>query len=80
MTNGLMMIQLKGASNKRVGGPPGANISDGPKGVIAPGLKALLSVDDISGIHGGGWGKFVGPRILLVNIERKLGLLQQRCL
>ena len=47
---------MKVAYDMRVGGPPGANISDIPVRVAAQGLKALVLVDDISGSRGGGWG------------------------
>ena len=72
------MIQLKGSSDKRVGRPPGANISDGPWEVTALGSKALASVDNISGSHGGGWGKFMGPRRLLGKLRRNLAVLLRR--
>ena len=73
-TNSLPMIQLKGASNERVGGPPGANISDSPGGVAAPGSKALASVDDIAESRGCSWGQFMGPRRLLGKVGRGLGV------
>ena len=73
-TNSLSMIQLKGASDERIGGPPGANISDSPGGFTLPGSKYLSWVGDISGSRGGGWGQFVGPRRLLVKVGRSLGV------
>ena len=54
MTNSLLMIKLKGDSDDRVGGPPGANISDGPGGVTAPGSKSLALVENIPGSRDGG--------------------------
>ena len=65
---------MEGASDEHVGGPPGANISDGRGGVTAPGLKALVLVDNISGICGSGWEQFVGQRRMLVKIGRSLGI------
>ena len=41
---------------------------------MAPGLKALALVDDISGIHSSGWGKFIGPRRMLVKVRRNFGI------
>ena len=58
-TNSILLIQIKVASNKRVRGLPGSNISDGPREVTVSGFKYLASVDDISGSRGGGWGKFM---------------------
>ena len=55
---------MTGVSDKCVGGPPGANISDGLGGIVAQGTKALVLVENISGGRGRGWGKFVGPRRL----------------
>ena len=55
-TNSLSVIQLKGASNERVEGPPGANVSDGPGGVTALGSKSMASVVNIPGSRGSGWG------------------------
>ena len=75
MTNSILMIQLKVAFDEHVRGPPGANNSDCPRGVMAPGLKDLASVDDISGSFSGGWGQFVGPRCLLVKVRRNLSVL-----
>ena len=68
MTNRLLMIQPKGASNEHLRGPPVANIFDGPGGVTAPGLKSIALVGDISGSCGGGWGRFMGPRSMLVTV------------
>ena len=72
--NGLLRIQQRRASDERVGGPPEVNISDVPGGVTAPVLKALALVDNISGSHGGGCRKFMGPRILLGKVGRGLGI------
>ena len=47
MRNSLSLIQTEGSSKGRVGGPPGANISDIPRGVTSPGIKSLVSVEDI---------------------------------
>ena len=47
MRNSLLIIQMEKASNERVGGPLGANISDGSRGVMAPGSKALALVDNV---------------------------------
>ena len=69
--NSLLMIQMKGASNDCVEGQPGANISDGPGGVTAPGSKSLVKVDNISGSRGG-WGKFMGPKHILRKVGRNL--------
>ena len=68
------MIQLKGASDKRVGRPPGSNISDGPGGVTTLGSNALALVDNISEIRDNGWGKFVGLLRLLGRVGRSLGV------
>ena len=70
--NGLSSIQLRRVSEERVGGPPGVNISNGPGGVTSPVLKALASVDDISGSQVGGWRQFMGPRSLLGKVGRRL--------
>ena len=59
MTNRLLMIQPKGASNEHLRGPPVANIFDGPGGVTAPGLKSLVSVEEISVSCSRGWVNFV---------------------
>ena len=65
-------IQLRRASNERVGGPTGDNTSDFPKGIMAPGYKYLASVDDIPGSRGGIWRQFVGPRHMLGKVGRRL--------
>ena len=46
---------MEKASNKRVGGSLGVNISDGFGGVTAAGLKALALVDNNSLSRGVGW-------------------------
>ena len=53
--NSLWRIKLRRAPDERVGGRPGANISDSPRGAIVPGSKALALVGNISGNHSGGW-------------------------
>ena len=63
--NSLLIIMMEKASNERVGGPSGVNISDGFGGVMEPGSKALTLVDNHSSSHGGGWRQFVEPRHLL---------------
>ena len=68
----LLMIQLERASDKHVGGPQGANVSDGTGRITVPDLKALASVGNISGSCGSGWEKFVGPRSLLGKFGRTL--------
>ena len=72
LRNSLLIIKMERSSNECVGGPPGANISDVYGWVTAPGLKALASVDNISGSRSNGWGKFVGPRRLLGKVGRNL--------
>ena len=72
--NILSMIQLKRASDERVGGPLGANIPDDPGGVMAPGFKFLASVDNISGSHSGGWRQFLIQQIMLGKVGRNLGV------
>ena len=71
---------MKRDSNVRAGGPPRANISYGPGGVTAPGLKALASVDNISGNCGGIWRQLVGTWRLLGKVGRNLGVWWGRCL
>ena len=73
MTNSLLMIQLKGASDKLVRGPLRASILDGPVRVKAPSSKYLASVDYISGSYGVGWGQLFGPWILLGKVRSNLG-------
>ena len=63
---------MEKASNERVGGPSGVNISDGFGGVMEPGSKALTLVDNHSSSHGGGWRQFVEPRRLLGKIGHTL--------
>ena len=70
---------MERASDERVGGSLGANISDGTVGVMLPGLKSLTLVENILGSHGGGWGKFVGPRRLLGKVGRNLVVLREGC-
>ena len=77
--NSISRIHLRRAYNERVGGPLGANISDGPRGVTAPGSKALALIDYNSGSSGGGWRPFVGPRRMLEKIGRVLGVLKLSC-
>ena len=72
--NGLSSIQLRRVSEERVGGPPGVNISDGPGGFMAPGLRALALVDNISRSHGSGWRQLMGPRRLLGKVGGSLGI------
>ena len=72
--NILLVIQMKRGSDERAGGPLVANISDGSGGVMAPGLEALASVDDISGSHGSGRGQCAVPRRLLRKVGRNLGV------
>ena len=50
-----LIIMMEKASNKRVGGSLGVNISDGFGGVTAARLKALASVDNNSSSRGVGW-------------------------
>ena len=45
-------VQMTSASDKRVRGRLGVNISDGPGGAVTLGLKALALVDNISGSYG----------------------------
>ena len=70
----------KGDYDECVRGPPGANIVDGPWGVMAQGTKALALVANISGGRGDGWVQFVGPQRLLGKVGRNLGVWQGRCL
>ena len=72
--NSLSIIQMKRCSDEHVREPPGSNISDLSGGFMAPGSKSLASVDNISGSHGVGWGKFVGPQRLVVEVGRNLGV------
>ena len=48
-----------------VGGIPGVNISDGPGGAAAPGLKSPALVENIPGSRGVGCRSFGRPRCLL---------------
>ena len=70
--NNILVIKMKVASNERVGGLLGDNISYVPRGVTALGLKAMVSVDNISGIRGGSWGQLMGPGRLLGKFGSKL--------
>ena len=72
--NSLLIIMMDKASNKRVGGPPGVNISDGFGGVMAPGSKALASVDNNSSGTGGNWRQLVVLQLLLNKFGHKLGV------
>ena len=54
----LLIIQMEKASDNRVGGPPGVNISDGFGGVAAPVSKALALVDNNSSSRGVSWRQF----------------------
>ena len=56
---------MEKSSNERVEGTLILNISDGFRGVMAPGLKYLALVDDNSSSHGVGWRQFVGQRCML---------------
>ena len=73
------IIMVEKSSNKCVGGPPGVNISDGFRGVVAPILKALVLVENNASSHGGSWRKFVGPQHLLGKVSHSLGIWQGRC-
>ena len=77
--NSVMRIQMIRASDEHVGGSPGANISDVPRGFTTTGLKYLALVDNISGSCGGGWMKLVYLRRLLGKVGRSLGVLWQTC-
>ena len=68
------------ASDKRVGGPPTANISDGVRDVTAPGSKYLAPVDNNSLSCSGGRRRFVGPRCLLGKVGHSIGVWRARCL
>ena len=65
---------MEKASDNRVGGPPGVNISDGFGGFTAPFSKALVLVDNNSPIRGGGWRQFVVPQRLLEKFGINLGV------
>ena len=49
------IIMMDKTSDEYVGRPSGINISDDFGGVMAPGLKAMASVDNNSLICGCGW-------------------------
>ena len=74
-----LLIMMKKASDKRVGGPPTVNISDVFGGVVALGLKSLASVDDEGLSCGGGWRRFMGPWCLLGKVGHSLGVWRARC-
>ena len=45
---------------------------------MAPGLKALASIDDYSLSHGVGWRRFMGPRCLLDKVKNSLSVWRVR--
>ena len=69
---------MEKTSNECVGGPLGVNISDGFRGVTAPGSKSLASVENNSSSHGVSWRLFVGPQCLLGKVRHILGVWQER--
>ena len=72
--NSLLTIQMEKSSDESVGGTPGVNISDGFRGVTAPGSKSLVLIENNSGSRGGGWKISVGLRHLLGKVVSNLGI------
>ena len=69
-----LLIMMKKASEKRVGGPPTVNVSDNSGGLPAPGSKALALVDNVSSSCGGGWRRFVPQMCMLGKVGQSLGV------
>ena len=69
---------MKKVSDESVGGPPTVNISDGFRGVTAPGSKSLALVYNNASSCSGGWRKFMGIRRLLGKVGHSIRVWRAR--